>query len=124
MLPHFRRAEGEIAKQARLAHAEDPINLAKQPRHESRPDVADVEDPAGVASQIAGDRRLDVRPGDELCIDRLLDQAVVEKACRAITGAVHGDETDRARRGIERLREPSRVAGDFVGTRRAGHAAP
>ena len=86
--------------------------------------MADVEDPARVGAKFASDRGLDVGPGHELRIDRLLHQAVVEKARGAVAVPVHGHEADQARIGIERLRKPGRIAGDFVRRWSAGHAAP
>ena len=46
-------------------------------------------------------------------VDRLLEHPVVEEARGAIAVAVHRDEPHHARRRIERLRQPARVAGDF-----------
>ena len=73
--------------------------------------------------QLARHRVLDLRPGDDLRIDGRLKQPVVEEACRAIGFAVHRNEPHHARRGVERLRQPRRVLGDFVGRWSAGHAA-
>ena len=77
--------------------------------------MADVEDPARVGSQIVRDRGLDVGPGNDLRIDGLLHQSIVEEARRAIAGAVHRDQPRHARRRVERLSKPGRVAGDFLG---------
>ena len=69
-------------------------------------------------------RLLDVGPWHDLRVDRLLQHAVVEEARRAIAVAVHRDQPDLPGRRVERLRQPARVAGDFLGSRSAGHAAP
>ncbi len=69
--------------------------------------MTDVENPSRIGSRITGDGGLDVRPGHDLRVDRLLHQPIVEEAGRAVTVAVHGDEAQHALAGIERLRQPA-----------------
>ena len=122
-LAHVRRAQGEVAQEARLAHGEDVVELAEQARQQSRADMADVEDPARVVPQLADIASSTVGHGTICASARLLEQPVVEEACSAISVAVHGDEPHHARRRVERLGEPRGIAGDFVGGRSAGHGA-
>ncbi len=85
--------------------------------------MADVEDPARIATHVAGHRRFYLRPRDDLGIDRLLNETIVEEACLAIAVAIHCHQADRSGRRIERLGEPARIARDFVGSGSAGHAS-
>src|SRR5437899_456971 len=73
--------------------------------------MADVEDPARVVAQRARHGLLDIWPRDDLRIDRLLEQPRVEEARCAVGFAVHRDQSDHARRWIQRLRERPAVAG-------------
>ena len=86
--------------------------------------MADVEDPARVSPQLAADGCFDVGPRHDLRIDWPLHQAVVEEARRAVALTIHRDQANHSRRGVERLRQPGRVAGDLVCSWGAGHAAP
>ena len=86
--------------------------------------MADVENPARVSPQVTSDCGLDVGPRHGLRIDRLLDQQVVEEAGSAVAIAVHRDEAQHALAGIERLRQPPRIACNLFGRGGAGHAAP
>ena len=84
--------------------------------------MADMEDPAGVGAPVAVHRVLDCRPRHQLRVDRRLQHPVVEKARRAIGVAVHRDQPHHARRRVERLGEPARVAGDFFAAKGEGCA--
>ncbi len=86
--------------------------------------MADVKNPPRVVAQRGADRLLDVGPWHDLRIDRLLRHAVVEEARRPIAVGVHRDQPDLPGRRVQRLRQPVRVAGNFLRSWSAGHAAP
>lgn len=85
--------------------------------------MADVEDPAGIGPVLARHRTFNVLPGEDLGIDRLLEEPVVEKARQPISLAVHCNETNQARGWIEGLGKPGGVSGDFIWLGSAGHGA-
>ena len=122
-----RRSAGqprEVAQDPRLAHRQHPVELAQQPRHQGRADVADVEDPARVLPRIVRQRRGDLGQRAGLGVARRLEHAVVEETRRAIGLGSH-------RRSAGRGRWPGRAPGPasahperWLGGRSAGHAAP
>ena len=76
-----------------------------------------------IAPQLVGNCLFDPGPGQDLRIHRLLNHPIIEEAGCTIAFAVHGDQANIPRGGVERLRQPSRVAGNFFGPGSAGHAA-
>ena len=83
--------------------------------------MADVEDPPRVVALLARHRVFDDGPGNDLRVNGRLEQAVVQEAGAAISLPVHRHEPNHARGGIQRLREPARIAGDILRRWGAGH---
>ena len=122
-LPHFGRAQSEVAQKPRLAHGEHAIEFAEQPRRRasSRRGRCGRSSARRAAARPTSRPRL--RPRDDLRIHGRLKQPVVEETGRAVRFAVHRNEPHHARRWVERLRQPAWRPGDFVGRWSAGHAA-
>ncbi len=87
--PLLGRKHRDIAQDSWFADRQHPVDLAEQPRHQGRADVANVENPAGVGSHRPGNRFGDLRPRHDHAFDRAGKHPVVKEA-RVVTGlAVH-----------------------------------
>ena len=123
-LANIRRAsaQGRAAAEARGRRGLHRARRAAARRASSR--HGQYEDPASVRPQVRADRLLDHIPWKDLRIHRRVKHPVIQKARGAIAFAVHRDEARHALARVQRLDEPSRVAGDLFGAGHAGHSAP